>query len=288
MEIRIVIRSALSLKTDACRRVRICGRLALASLLALTAFGQVRVPEGTKLRVRLEQSISSATAEEGQVVELAVADAVKIGNAVVFPEGARVIGTITEAQEKRRMGRAGKLDFSIDRVKAADDQWIPVRYTLNKKSGESHGVRTGVLTAGAAVVFWPAAPFFLLMTGKDITINKGVTLEVFTDTDHYVGAAPPTVAAASASAPASIQATEPNRLAGSAFAAGTGVATVSVTSSVAAAEIEVDGAFVGDTPTTLQLPAGSHRVLVKCGAKLWDRTLQVNSGSTISLNATFQ
>jgi hypothetical protein len=65
-------------------------------------------------------------------------------------------------------------------------------------------------------------------------------------------------------------------------------ATVSITSSTAASEIEVDGAFVGNTPTTLQLTNGQHRILVKNGSKSWQRILQVSSGSTISLNATLQ
>jgi hypothetical protein len=65
-------------------------------------------------------------------------------------------------------------------------------------------------------------------------------------------------------------------------------ATVSINSSSAAAEIEVDGAFVGNTPTTLQLVSGQHRIVVKHGLKSWQRTLQVNGGSTISLNAALQ
>jgi hypothetical protein len=95
-------------------------------------------------------------------VELSVTDAIRVGESVVIPEGARVTGTITQAQEKRRLGRAGKLDFSIDRVKTVDNQWIPLRYVVTKKSGQSHAVSTGILTAGVAVVFWPAAPIFLL------------------------------------------------------------------------------------------------------------------------------
>jgi hypothetical protein len=247
-------------------------------LMAGSGFGQVLVPEGTKVRVRLEQNISSATAEQGETVELSVTDAVKVGNVVVFPEGARVTGTITEAQEKRRMGRAGKLDFSIDRAKGSDDQWVPLRYTVNKKSGESHAVSTGVMTAGAALVFWPAAPVFLLRKGKDITINKGVSFDVFTDTNHVVGggAAGPSLLASAATAGAPVG-QQPG-----------GMATVAVTCPVAGADIEVDGAFMGNTPTTLQLPAGQRKVVVKSGAKSWQRTVQVNAGSTVSLNAALQ
>ena len=51
----------------------------LALLSVLSCFGQIVLTEGTKIRVRLDQNISSATAEEGQVVELSVTDAVRAG-----------------------------------------------------------------------------------------------------------------------------------------------------------------------------------------------------------------
>jgi len=241
--------------------------VAFVLLSVFSCAAQIVLPEGTKVRVRLDQNISSATAEEGQVVELSVTDAIKSGDTIVIPEGARVTGTITQAQEKRRLGRAGKLDFSIDRVKTTDNQWIPLRYTITKKSGQSHAVSTGILTAGAAVVFWPAAPVFLLRKGNDITINRGTAFEVFTDANHTAGPAA-TSAMGNALAPAG--------------------AAISVTCPVAGAEIEVDGVFVGNTPTTVQLSSGSHRVVVKHGVKSWQRTLQVNAGSTITLNATLQ
>src|SRR5947209_17078240 len=82
------------------------------------------------------------------------------------------------------MGRAGKLYFSIDRVRSADGEWIPLRYTVNKRSGGSHAVSTGVLTASAAILFWPAAPAFLLIKGKDVTLNKGMIFDTFTDQNH--------------------------------------------------------------------------------------------------------
>jgi len=161
--------------------------LAIAFVSALACQAQIVISEGTKVRVRLEQPISSATAEEGQVVEFVVTDAVREGDAIVIAEGARVTGVITQAQAKRRLGRAGKLDFSIERVRSVDDQWIPVRYSVTKKSGQSHAVATGIVTAGVAAAFWPAAPVFLLRKGSDVTINRGVSFEVFTDANHVLG-----------------------------------------------------------------------------------------------------
>jgi hypothetical protein len=255
--------------------------IAMLGVTASGAFAQIAIPDGTKLRVRLDQTISSATADEGQTVELSVTEPVKIGDVTVIGEGARVTGTITQAQEKRRMGRAGHLDFSIDRVRAIDGEWIPLRYTLNKKSGDSHAVRTGVITAGVAAVFWPAAPVFLLMKGKDTTINKGVIFDAFTDENHTLKMAAPANSepqlqtAAPAAAPS---VAKPNQNP-------SGSASVTITSSITGADIEIDGAFVGSTPTTLQLAAGAHQVSVKSAHSEWTRALQVSPGSVINLNA---
>lgn len=269
----------------------------LAATLTAVSYAQVTVPDGTKIRVRLDQTVTSATAEEGQAVELSVTDNVRVGDVVAIPQGSRVSGTITMAQAKRRMGRAGKLDFSVDRVRAADGEWIPLRYTMTKKNGQSHATRTGIITAGVAVVFWPAAPFILLAKGKDVTLNRGITFDVFTDADYTLKSVPggAALAAAPPAAPAVLppgpavrmisQAT-PYQPAAPPVAAPGGSATVTITSPENGAEIEINGAFVGSTPTTLQMTAGTHQVTVRSGSQVWQRMVQVTAGSTITINAT--
>jgi hypothetical protein len=252
--------------------------LAFAGMLA----AQVTVPDGTRLRVRLDQTISSATADQGQAVELSVTEAVKVGDMVVIPDGARVTGTITEAQEKRHMGRAGKLDFSIDRVRAVDGEWIPLRYTVNKRNGGSHAVSTGVLTAGAAVLFWPAAPAFLLIKGKDVTLNKGMVFDTFTDQDHALTAMQPATPGMQPAMRAASMTTAMPAAAAPPMAAS---APITITSDKAGADIEVDGVFVGSTPTTIPMTPGVHQVSVHSGSNVWQRSLQVVPGSTVTLNA---
>ena len=44
-------------------------RTVLAALTVLPLAAQLTIPNGTKLNVRLEQTISSATADEGQPVQ---------------------------------------------------------------------------------------------------------------------------------------------------------------------------------------------------------------------------
>jgi len=231
---------------------------------------QDQLPEGTMVRVRLEQTLSSATAEEGQPVQLTVADNVPLGDRVVIRQGASVVGRVTLAQPKRRMGRAGKLDFSIERVATADGSSIPLRYTSHKTEGGSHAVLTGVLTGGAALAFWPAAPLFLLIKGKDSTLSRGVEFDVFTDQAFTLLHSAPAAAAPTASQQ---------------LAAAPDPVAVKVTSDPEGAEIALDGQFVGSTPATLQLTPGIHKVDVKRGKVAWERNLQVLAGSNINVNA---
>jgi hypothetical protein len=55
------------------------------------------------------------------------------------------------------------------------------------------------------------------------------------------------------------------------------------------ADIEVDGSFVGNTPSEIQLPKGEHDVVVKrSGFKSWERKLKVNGGSNVHLKAELE
>jgi hypothetical protein len=62
-------------------------------------------------------------------------------------------------------------------------------------------------------------------------------------------------------------------------------ASLTIDSSPSGADIEVDGAFVGSTPSTISIAYGHHEVDVrKKGFAVWSRTLNV-TGGTVRLNA---
>ena len=64
---------------------------------------------------------------------------------------------------------------------------------------------------------------------------------------------------------------------------------LSVTSLPDGADIEVDGSFVGNTPSDVQVADGEHTVAVKkTGYKDWERKLKVSSGSSVHLNAELE
>src|SRR6266852_5051649 len=64
-------------------------------------------------------------------------------------------------------------------------------------------------------------------------------------------------------------------------------ATMKVTSEPDGADIYVDGALAGSTPSTLNVPAGRHKISVKqAGFQNWEREIQVLAGSEINFRAT--
>ena len=63
---------------------------------------------------------------------------------------------------------------------------------------------------------------------------------------------------------------------------------VSVESTPGGADIEVDGNFVGSTPSAIQLTAGDHVIVVKkSGFKDWQRKMKL-SGGDIKVSAELE
>ena len=66
-------------------------------------------------------------------------------------------------------------------------------------------------------------------------------------------------------------------------------ATVTVKSTPPGADINVDGKFVGSTPSTIPLPPGDHMISVeKEGLRPWQRQMTVNAGANINIDATLE
>jgi hypothetical protein len=111
-----------------------------------------------------------------------VAEDVVVKGIVVIPKGSKAMGTIAKAQERRRMGRAGKLDVTIEEVRLADGQRTKLRASQEVKGKGRQGVMAGAMIA-TAVVFFPAAPAFLLIKGKDVVIKQGTPVTSYVDGD---------------------------------------------------------------------------------------------------------
>jgi hypothetical protein len=136
--------------------------------------------DGTKVPLVLGRELSSGVESTGNRVDFEVTEDIKVKDIVVIPKGSRATGTIVEAQKRRRMGRAGKLNVKIDEVRLADGSRAMLR-AMQENSGKG---RQGVMTAamiGTGILFFPAAPLFLFVRGKDIVIAKGTPVASYID-----------------------------------------------------------------------------------------------------------
>jgi hypothetical protein len=236
------------------------------------AFG---LDDGTPVRLRINRTISSEDAKTGDTVDFEVLEDVKSHDVILIPRGGIALATITEAQSKRRMGRAGKLNVNIDSAKLVDGEKVALRAVKEVKGGSHTGAMTGAIVA-TAIVFFPAAPLFLFMKGKDITIPKGTEITAYINGDVPLD-------------PKKFQPLDAATLSPAAPSAETMVSTIELKSNPDGAEISIDGKYVGNTPTTLHLSVGDHSIkFEKPGFKPWERTLTITPGETTTIPATLE
>jgi hypothetical protein len=218
----------------------------------------------------LSQTISSANAKVGQEIPFEAVEEVKVEDVVVLAKGATAIATVTEANAKRSMGRAGKLNISISYARLIDQEKVALRAVQENKGGGHVGAMTGAIVA-TSIVFFPAAPLFLFMKGKDITIPQGTEITAFVEGDMHLD-----MARFGVVPPASMQVAPAVQ------------ASIVVESTPTGADIEVDGSFVGSTPSTLNVAPGTHEISVsKKGFIGWKRNMNVAGGS-VHVNADLE
>lgn len=234
--------------------------------------------DGTPVKLRINRTVSSADAHVGDTIDFEVLEDVSVNGTLVIPKGGLAFATATEAQAKRRMARGGKLDINIDYVKLISSEKAALRAVKDLKGGGHTGAMVGGMVA-TSLVFFPAAPFFLFMHGKDISIPKGTEVTAYVNGDMKLDLAkfqPPSQEQQAAnSAPSAAPASAS--------------AKIQLESDPPGADIELDGSFVGNTPSDVQVAEGDHTIKVKkAGFKDWERSLKVSAGSSVHLNAELE
>lgn len=231
--------------------------------------------DATPVKMRINRTISSGDAKVGDTVDFEVLQDISVNGTLVIPKGGLAYATVTEAQAKRRMGRAGKLDINIDYVKLVSGDKAALR-AIKQVQGGSHVVGMTAGIVATSLVFFPAAPFFLFMHGKDITIPKGTEITAYVSGDMKLDLA-------------KFQPPAPQEEVGHNQSVGSMSSKLQIESSPPGADIEVDGSFVGNTPSEVQIPEGDHTVVVKkAGFKNWERKLKASVGSSVHLSAELE
>jgi PEGA domain-containing protein len=234
-----------------------------------TPDGKLILEDGTPIRLRLSRTLSSAECKTGDRIDFEVMDPVVLDGATIVPQGTIAWGTVTDAEHKKSMGRAGKLNIAIVAVKLSNSEKANLRAVKETKGGGHVGAMTGAMVA-TSIVFFPAAPLFLFIHGKDITIPQGTEITAYVDGDKvFVPVADATSAVVASAQPTAADAST----------------ELTLISTPDGADIEVDGAFVGSTPSTVTLASGDHTVRVsKKGYQPYEKKLHT-SGGKINLRA---
>jgi hypothetical protein len=150
--------------------------VAASMLVAPTvaAAGTIKIPEGTEMVIRLNDSLSSGTSTEGDQFSITLSDPVRLSDGTTLNPGYRGRGEILKAKKKGFAGQAGELNIRINYIRIGDTR---VRLRANKGS---QGQGAMGATVALSVLFGPLG---LLKHGHDVEIKAGQAITAYVDAD---------------------------------------------------------------------------------------------------------
>jgi hypothetical protein len=136
---------------------------------------KIILPEGTLVKAALKNEIRGGKMQVGNQIEFTLNQPLVIGDQVVVPQGAKILGSVTEARASGVLGRKGKLAFDIEYLYLDNGQVI-------KLSGQSakNLKGSGAIVAATAVVITPLG---LLIPGKGAKFEAGTVFDAYVAKD---------------------------------------------------------------------------------------------------------
>jgi PEGA domain-containing protein len=202
--------------------------------------------DGTPVKLRLINALSSSKTRTGEPVDLEVVEEVHLGNIIVVVKGGAAYAKVTAAESKHE-AHQGKLEITVDYLRLAN--------------GDKANLRGVADTNGSAVLI-SSGP----LPGKDVNIPKGTEVTAYVNGGVSIdprkfqqlgGAAIPI--------PAAVIASERTEF--------------DISSDPAEAEVWVDGKLVGDSPVRVIVSNGDHVMEVrKAGFASWVSTVRAAGG----------
>lgn len=122
----------------------------------------------TPVHLKLSKPVSSATAHLGDKVELEVSEDVAVDGVVVIAKGALAEGSITEVEQRKRMGHGAKLGILVNSAKLLNGGNAALRGYQESNSGAT-GATT--LVSGKEAGFVAGAEFTASVDG-DIRLKR--------------------------------------------------------------------------------------------------------------------
>jgi hypothetical protein len=136
---------------------------------------RLTIPDGTPIKLRLSESVSSAHAHPGDQLDFVVVRDVNVGGFTVISAGTVAHGSVTGVKGKRFLGIGGKVALKLDTVALVNGDQIGLRAHMNVK-GRSRTKLMAAAMVATGLIFLPATPVFLLTRGHDSTVVKSTEI----------------------------------------------------------------------------------------------------------------
>jgi hypothetical protein len=134
----------------------------------------VVLKEGTDVKLKFVDAISSKTASIDDPVTLALDEDLKVGDIVVAKAGAQALATVSNVKKAGMMGKPGELNIRLEYLKAGDTK-VHLRGTKGREGDSKVG------TAVALTVLF--GPVGLIKHGKNIDIAPGTPFTAYVADD---------------------------------------------------------------------------------------------------------
>lgn len=162
--------------------------------------GVVSVPDGTEVEIQLTNNASGEEMKVGDVVDFVVVGPINVNGVTIFEKGAGARARITTAKRAGHWGKAGKLEWAMQDVMAADGNRIPARFT-QRHIGDSKGGTVAVAAVATTVFLGPLGLLWGLKKGKPAIIPAGNRYSVFVHGDVKIKGKPGETTAAAKETP---------------------------------------------------------------------------------------
>ena len=147
--------------------------------------GIITVPDGTEIEIQLKSNASGEELKVGDIVDFVVVKPVQVNGLTIFEKEAAGRARITTAKRAGHWGHAGKLEWAMQDVLAADGNRVPARFT-KRLVGDSKGGTVAVAAVATTVLLGPVGLLWGLKKGKPAIIPAGNRYSVFVNGDSKI------------------------------------------------------------------------------------------------------
>ena len=151
--------------------------------------GMITVPDGTEIEIQLKTQASGEELKVGDIVDFVVVKPVQVNGVTIFEKDATARAKITTAKRAGHWGKAGKLEWAMQDVLAADGNRVPARFT-KRQVGDSKGGTVAVAAVATTVLLGPVGLLWGLKKGKPAIIPAGNRYSVFVNGDTKIKGKP--------------------------------------------------------------------------------------------------